>query len=63
LLNVDSAEKPSMVKKKHLKTPPKHSHHSEKAAHNRSWQFLYLTLFPGFGEFSKQGVFSAESNV
>jgi hypothetical protein len=46
--SVDSAAKPQMVKKRQLKTPPKHSGHTEKIAHNQSWRVLYLTQFHGF---------------
>jgi hypothetical protein len=48
MLNVDSAEKPQMLKKQQLKTPPNQSSHSKKIAHNRSWRVLYLTAFHGF---------------
>jgi hypothetical protein len=58
----DSAEKPRMVKKEHLKTPPKQSDHSEKDALNQSWRFICLTPFSCFLWFSKKtGGFSAES--
>jgi len=54
----DSAEKPQMVKKQQLKTPPKQSGHSRKIVHNRSWNFLYSTLFwIFFMVFQNRGVF------
>ena len=47
-----------MVKKQHLKTPPKHSNPSDRIALNQSWTFLYLTPFSCFWcFFQKRGVF------
>jgi len=45
LLNVDSAEKPHLNKKQHLKTPPKHHGHHLKVAYKSFVSEVFSTLF------------------
>jgi hypothetical protein len=45
LLKVDSAEKPPLVKKRHLKTPPKGGARFENVAHIESWSEKFSANF------------------